>query len=351
MTLVAEGHKRVRLRGEVEVEEQLRLASLRAAATPHPLAPKGGLWPTRRRKAAAGNAYVADLDAIRAASRQKAVDRLVKDILAVDLPVLRDVAGALDPDLALKYLAGTRRAAALRSRLSALSAPHRWLRTSLGAAWPKGPQDVIMYLEVRAAEPCGRVMPREAISALAPVEEVGQAPSHERLPFHPLAVGGTDMLTSPLARATPREVREANEFSVRLSVQFEDFVCDTNAEFYIRSYAVLKCLNLRSSPHFDDPSWADPRGDIPSDTVPEAAQECARVGGPGEEWEILRSHVARGAYLWQWNCLPSWFVPVKEALDRLPFFLHTALEDPTRTRRASTLLAWCSRGLPQQYKL
>ena len=117
--VVADGHRKAQRIARAAEEEMIALAAAAPAFDSLPPAPKGGRWSTRKLRAAAEGLADAALDAVEERSKARAVGRLVEVVREADLPVVHELAGALDPEACLRYITGGRRSATIRARMSA----------------------------------------------------------------------------------------------------------------------------------------------------------------------------------------------------------------------------------------
>ena len=129
---------------------------------------------------------------------------LVKELrLHPTLPAVEESSRSLDPERRLQRAGRGRRATTLRKRVRDWRRMSRWLEGARGRGWPAIADDVLCYLEMRAAEPCGRTCYTAALQALAFMEESGGMPVERRLSQNPLVRGAVDEMVLECAAANP----------------------------------------------------------------------------------------------------------------------------------------------------
>ena len=76
-----------------------------------------------------------------------------------NLPAKKIAEATLEPTATWIRLCGNRRARTLRQGVRSWERFAVWLNLAKGTCWPRGPADIIDYLEERAQEPCGPTIP------------------------------------------------------------------------------------------------------------------------------------------------------------------------------------------------
>ena len=115
--------------------------------------------------------------------------RLVDEVVSLQLPVVEELSGVMDPAKHLGYLAAGRRASTLQAALGAWRRMRDWLETVAGVSRPRDAADVVAYLEARAAEPCGKTVLGLALDSLRFLEMIGRVPEGARLGGNPWSWG------------------------------------------------------------------------------------------------------------------------------------------------------------------
>ena len=119
-------------------------------------------------------------------------------IAEAGLPRALMAAATLQPALALQRCAGASRARAIRLRIRTWRRVRDLLLCMHGVPWPESSAQIVDYVEVRAAEPCGRTMPRLILSALGYLEERGEVPVEHRISRTLFFIHTVDELTAML---------------------------------------------------------------------------------------------------------------------------------------------------------
>ena len=98
---------------------------------------------------------------------------LGREIVWVGLLRATEAGLTFNPELSLLRAAGAARARTIRARVRTWQRLALWLHAACGVRWPTGTSQVTDYLEERAAETCGRSVPRSVLAALSFMEEKG----------------------------------------------------------------------------------------------------------------------------------------------------------------------------------
>jgi hypothetical protein len=88
--------------------------------------------------------------------RDKYVKEIIDLLISVRAPTALSAAQCGDVRATLALIAAGRRASTLRCRLRAWKAFLRWLAAAYDESWPSSWRRLLEYLQMRAAEPCGR---------------------------------------------------------------------------------------------------------------------------------------------------------------------------------------------------
>ena len=92
------------------------------------------------------------------------------------------------------------------------------------------------YLEERAAEPCGRTVPRSVLAALSFMEEKGDVTRENRVSTTPMVRSTVSAIELAL-QGDALPTRKAPAFTIMLIVALEFLVEDEARAFALRSYA------------------------------------------------------------------------------------------------------------------
>ena len=127
-----------------------------------------------------------------------------------EYPILASLSDTQDPWKALTLQAGGTRPRTIRSRLLVHTKFDRWTRVRRLAEpisrvlWPYSIAEVLDYLRVRAAEPCGRAVPQTVMISLSYVEKSGNVEDEDRVAAHKVVQRAVDYHTIKLNEgATP----------------------------------------------------------------------------------------------------------------------------------------------------
>lgn len=263
-----------------------------------PPPPGGGRLATRRAVKIARARDDATVQQVENAERARWVKELVKELQQhPTLPAVVEASQSLDPERRLQRAGRGRRATTLRKRVRDWRRLSRWLEGARGRSWPATIDDVLCYLEMRAAEPCGRTCYTATLQALSFMEESGGMPAERRLSQNPLVRGAVDEMVLECAAANPRARAKAHALPVRVLLGWERVVVNKDFGLFLRVYAWLRLVKYWATLRWDDLMWMDPATVQISSRGLAATLARTKVTGPGKTVEVLNIHIARGAYL------------------------------------------------------
>ena len=162
----------------------------------------------------------------------------------------------LEPAAAWIRLCGNRRARTLRQGVRSWERFAVWLNLAKGACWPRGPAEIIDYLEERALEPCGPTIPASLLMALQMVESVGGVPKDERLGQNSMVMNVVRNLTQQLETGSPPK-RTAPIFTVATIISLELMVAEVNESLVARVLAWALLIMVWGALRTDDLLWLD----------------------------------------------------------------------------------------------
>ena len=162
-----------------------------------------------------------------------------------------------DPKLSAMRMCGKVRASTVRSYVRAWRPFWRWWVSSGNSQLPDTSEQVLEYLEQRAAEPCAPSVLRRTRAALAFYEEAAGQPLALRLSKCTWLSTQADALESTLT--TPSRGQAWQTHTTYLAAA-ELLVTDPNKPAVLRCYAFWRCLEAWAALRF-----SDHRGKAPSD--------------------------------------------------------------------------------------
>ena len=234
--------------------------------------------------------------------RMRWVTVLIMLIVDAGLPRAKSAELTQDPVASMARCAGPTRARTIRARVRQFKKMRDWLFVVHTVVWPQHVGQVLDYLEMLAAEPCGRSVPRSVLAApLSFVEEKDEVPEEDRISTcQILKTTVADMEAQLSSSAQP--THKAPSLFVMMVIAMELLVLDESMPSGARAMSWVKLLKVWSSLRSDDL-----RGLLPAEL------KCNREGlhgwldrtktsGPGRRIRWLPVTVSAGAYL----AHPSW---------------------------------------------
>ncbi len=152
-----------------------------------------------------------------------------------------------------KLLAAGRRAATLRSRLLTWKPFRSWMRSTRGTTRPRGPEDYIEYLLLRADEPCSRGTLDGVLALFSFIEGLygrGKGARWVDTPYYQSAA--KEIRSGLTLRLDGKEVRKALRPTWELLTGLERMVMDVDAAMYERVLAWYATVSSWCMFRFDD---------------------------------------------------------------------------------------------------
>ena len=201
-----------------------------------------------------------------------------------------------------------------------------WLHGAYGLMWPVQPSHFVGYLEVRAAEPCGKSVPGSLLKTLMFMEIAAEIPVDQRISKHPALVNCMEELVLYLDRRVTTGRKEAPMFLVSVVEALERAVVDMDLPRYVRGYAWYKLFKLWGGMRFNDTQGIE----VSSILVADITQ--SKSTGPGKAVTRISVYVARGAWLVEKHWLQSGFslwleMAEKAGLEERDYFLALPTKD------------------------
>ena len=272
---------------KMKVEEVMRSAPRKGTA------PRD-VWPTRagRRLAEMGDGPDA---------RQK-VEDAERERWIVELQRLLHVGleGAQSEKISIalsRRVAKGRRAGTLRKHVKVWQKYIDWLGATFGVDWPENPIQIATYLEVRAAEPCGKSVPLSIVKTLMFMEHAAEIPVSDHFSKSPAVKNALEEVTLQLERVAPKERKQALMLPVAIVQAMEQAVMDEDYSRYVRAYAWFRLFKLWGGMRYHDTMGVD----FSSIRIDEYGLHCdlkrTKTTGPGKKVTIVKVFVGHNAYL------------------------------------------------------
>ena len=194
-----------------------------------------------------------------------------------------------------------RPASTLRKQVKTWERIGLWIWEAFGVRWP-GIDHFVAYLEARAAEPCGRIVPGSCCKSLIFMEAAGELPEVERVSKQPAVRNALEELAVRLGNNDLRAVRQAPQLLVSQVEAMERMVLCSFAKRYVRCFAWFKLLKLWGCLRYGDtegmPASAlklEERGLV-------GRLDRTKTSGAGKKVAVLFFYVSCDAWLLE----PSW---------------------------------------------
>ena len=251
-------------------------------------------WPSRLKRRAADSSFPCREaeDKKRAAWVARAGD-LVQE---AGLPLAAIAARSADPAAALCRVGQGRRLRTIVKKVVTWRKAREWFLAAVGSPWPRSTEDMLEYLEARAAEPCAKSVLRTVLGALSFLERGGGVPERSQISHDMVLRSAIDEMTAQLGSSGPRK-RKAPQYPLALVHSLEFAVVNEALPNYDRMYAWWMLVRTWSSLRFDDH-----RGLMPAEMDMKNGHLTAvltrtKTSGQDKSVEALPVHVSSKAFL------------------------------------------------------
>ena len=198
--------------------------------------PSGTSFPTlRRSRALEGDPRAREK--AEAAKRQHWISELRSLVLISDMPTVLAARAYRDPNVILSVVSQGRRAATLCRRTLDRKRAGRFFHVLTGTAWPKGPHDVLDYLNCLASSGVGRSALGRAAQALTFLERAGGVQQERQLSQSPLVKAAVEELVVVASTGGTKPVRKSPQAAVFLMPSCDSMALDTACPLYWRLLA------------------------------------------------------------------------------------------------------------------
>lgn len=197
--------------------------------TPPPPAghPASCRWPTRFAKALAEAADPQGREHAEKAERDRWVGELCQLLTEAETASYKQSLDAMNPEAALRGAAAGYRVRTLRVRLRRWQALRKWLLANYDVVYPRGVQDLLDFLQVRADEPCGPTVLTALSASFAWFEARAGTLPHSRLTALPYYRDQLAELDANLVRDPNRPAKQAPRLLVSVVCALERHVINS----------------------------------------------------------------------------------------------------------------------------
>ena len=270
-----------------------------AADAPRPPSPRGGRWPTRRKRS---QAQAADADARADAeeSERRRWANILGDLIEeAGFPLAHVARATSDPAAALLRGARGRRGSTLRQRVRAIKELQDWARAAKGACFPQTAADFLDLWKDLQEDSRSRSHPRRLLAGWAFFEKAGGVKPGSRLSADPVVTGALEDLCADLARLVPlRRGGHALRLPLAVLISAELEVVNGRLPKYVRGLLWLKLVKVWAVLR-----WSDTEGMIPSKMTFGAADGLlatlvrTKTTGPNKKVETLSIAVEPSSFI------------------------------------------------------
>eukprot|EP00438_Fugacium_kawagutii_P007790 Skav218549 [mRNA] locus=scaffold3191:294069:296166:+ [translate_table: standard] len=182
--------------------------------------------------------------------------------------------------------------------------------------WPDEPSYFAEYLEVRAAEPCGKSVPLSVYKTLIFMEHAAEIPKERQISDSDAVKNALEEVNLRLAVIDPKERRQACHIPVMVVVSLEDTVVDKGVADFVRAYAWFRLFKLWGALRFHDTTGVDFKSFVSDEFGLHCSLKRTKTTGPGKKVTIVKVFVSRRAFVRQRDWLmEGWAIWVKMAVE------------------------------------
>ena len=200
--------------------------------------------------------------------------------------------------VATRYAMG-RRASTIRQHVRHARRIQEYMEGVYGVQWLRHPKDLMMYINARLEEPCGRSVPGSLFKALVFMENAAELPQEKRLSTS-MALHHYLMEIEKSNIWGPRARQKANRFPLEVLRAWEEGVMNTSLQKYKRVFCWFKLLKLWGALRAHDTEGVPPatlswevgvglQGDIMR----------SKTTGAGRRVEVVQFHISVNAWIFE----------------------------------------------------
>ena len=190
-----------------------------------------------------------------------------------------------------------RRAGTLRKHVKVWQRFVDWLTATFEVYWPESAAQVAAYIEVRAAEPCGKSVPLSIVKTLMFMEHAAEVPQDQHLSKSPALKNALEEVTLQLESVDPKERKQALLLPVKVIQAFEQTVMDRDFADYVRAYAWFRLFKLWGGMRYHDTMGVD----FGSVRIDDYGLVCdlkrTKTTGPGKKVTVVKVFISHYAYV------------------------------------------------------
>ena len=241
--------------------------------------------------------------------RRRWVEVIRRIMQKANMPVAKEL-HAGDALLVTDRLAKGRRANTLRKHAKTWQRVEGWMLETFGYPWPRRPEEFALFLEARAAEPCGPSVPSAVYRTLIFMEYAAELEETQMIHASSVIKNALEEINLTLAESTGDIRRRASAFPVSVVRAMEKLVVDKEELPYARGLAWYKLVKIWTCCRYSDTTG------MPADSVRWSAGgvkgrlERTKTTGPGKRVWSMPVHVSEDAWIdeprWLFDGLKLW---------------------------------------------
>ena len=264
-------------------------------------------WPTRLSKKLN---MAGDNPALRESIEKNERTRWIKELRQIleeaDSPATQRSHLVSGVDMVKRFGKG-RRASTLRKHVKTWQKVRAWLMAAFQKPWPVHPEEIALYLESRAQEPCGKSVPGSIYKTLLFMENAGEWPVKDQVARAACVKNALEEINMQLAELAPRFTRKAWHLPVKVIMALEDGVMNTRWESYRRIYCWYRLVKVWTGMRFSDTCGLENNTMELNRYGLTGVLKKTKTTGPGKKVQLLRVWVSHECWLVQEEWLEEGF--------------------------------------------
>ena len=252
-------------------------------------------WPTRLGKLLAVAGDNAQLrQSAEESERLRWIEELRKILAEAKLPAVEGDEWHGVPTL---RIGKGRRASTLRKHVKTWWRVRDWLMASFNIPWPRVPGHLALYLEARAAEPCGRSVPASIYKTFMFLEFAGEVGKEDQLHSELSLKNVLEEINLRLETSELKDRKQAVQLPAKLVEAWEAATMDEALPRFVRGYAWFKLVKLWGAMRYSDTTGIKMQSAELDKVCWSADLSRTKTTGPGKKVKIVKVFISKHAYL------------------------------------------------------
>ena len=190
-----------------------------------------------------------------------------------------------------------RRASTLRKHVKTWWRVREWMVASFGVPWPRVPGHLALYLEARAAEPCGRSVPTSVYKTFMFMEFAGEVGKEDQLQNDLALKNVLEEINLRLETRELKDRKQAMHVPAKMVEAWESAVMDEALPKFVRGYAWFKLAKLWGAMRYSDTTGIKVQSAEMDKVCWSADLTRTKTTGPGKKVRIVKVFISKHAYL------------------------------------------------------